>query len=326
MLVVANKVDDERREADAWGLQRLGLGDPYPVSALHGRGSGDLLDAVVAALPPEADAGDGGDDADDAHLRVAIVGRPNVGKSTLFNRLVGDERSVVHDLPGTTRDSIDTIVETEDGPLRFVDTAGMRRRSRIDEPTEYFSLVRALEAVDRADAALLVIDASQGVTHQDQRLAERVDAAGTAVVIVLNKWDLSTTPRSAASVLDRRRRPARVPRLRADPEGVGHDRAQPAPHPAGAAPGRGGVPPADPDGRAEPAPPGGPGEPPAAARPPHRPRVLYATQGAADPPTFTLFATHALPPTYLRYLERRIREAFELGPTPIKLRVRRRNG
>src|SRR5207253_11266855 len=121
---------------------------------------------------------------------VAIVGRPNVGKSTLFNRLIGAERSVVHDVPGTTRDSIDTVVETDEGPIRFVDTAGMRRKSRIGEGAEYYSLVRALQAIDEADAALLVIDATEGVTHQDQRLAERIDAAGSPVVIILNKWDM----------------------------------------------------------------------------------------------------------------------------------------
>ena len=129
-----------------------------------------------------------------------------VGKSTLFNRIVGDERSVTHDMPGTTRDTIDTVVETEDGPLRFIDTAGMRRRSRVDEDTEYYSVVRALQAVDRADAALLVIDAVQGVSHQDQRLAERIDAAGTAIVIVLNKWDLIATedrPQILTDVADR---------------------------------------------------------------------------------------------------------------------------
>ena len=142
------------------------------------------------------------DDADDGIFSIAIVGRPNVGKSTLFNRLVGDERSIVHDMPGTTRDAVDTIVETEDGPLRFVDTAGMRRRSKIDEPTEYFSLVRALQAVDRADAALLVVDAHEGVSHQDQRLAERVDAAGTAIVIVLNKWDLLDAEGRAQAKID----------------------------------------------------------------------------------------------------------------------------
>ena len=128
---------------------------------------------------------------------VAIIGRPNVGKSTLFNRMVGDERSIVHDMPGTTRDTVDTVVETEEGPLRFVDTAGMRRKSRVDEGAEYYSLVRALKAIDRADAALLVIDATDGVTHQDQRLSERIDAAGTAVVIVLNKWELLDAERRA---------------------------------------------------------------------------------------------------------------------------------
>ena len=202
---------------------------------------------------------------DDGIFSVAIVGRPNVGKSTLFNRLVGDERSVVHDMPGTTRDAIDTIVETEDGPLRFVDTAGMRRRSRIDEPTEYFSLVRALEAIDRADAALLVIDATEGVTHQDQRLAERVDAAGTAIVIVLNKWDLLDTEQRA-EVRRRRRRPARVPLVRAGAPDLGAHRPAGAPAAARAARGRGGVPPARPDRGAQPGAPRRPGRAPAAAR------------------------------------------------------------
>ena len=124
---------------------------------------------------------------------MAIVGRPNVGKSTLFNRLIGDERSIVHDMPGTTRDTIDTVVETADGPVRFIDTAGMRRRGKEAEGAEYYSMVRALQAIDRATLALLVIDANEGVTRQDQRLAERVDAAGNPVVVVLNKWDLLGT-------------------------------------------------------------------------------------------------------------------------------------
>jgi len=162
VLLVTNKADDDRRENESWTFARLGLGDPHPVSAIHGRGSGDLLDALVDALPPvEVEP----EPKDDGIFSIAIVGRPNVGKSTLFNRIVGDERSIVHDLPGTTRDAVDTVVETDDGPLRFVDTAGMRRRSKIDEPTEYFSMVRALQAVDRADAAVFVIDATQGVTH-----------------------------------------------------------------------------------------------------------------------------------------------------------------
>jgi GTPase len=189
VLVVVNKVDSEHRETDAWAFARLGLGEPMPVSALHGRQVGDLLDAVVAQLPAPG-AEELPEEETSKVPAVAVVGRPNVGKSTLFNRLIGDDRSVVHDEPGTTRDSIDTIVETPDGPVRFIDTAGMRRKSRIAEGPEYYSLVRALQTVDQADAALLVIDASEGVTHQDQRLAERIDAAGSPVLIVLNKLDL----------------------------------------------------------------------------------------------------------------------------------------
>ncbi len=323
VVVAVNKVDDDRRETEIWEFSGLGLGDPWPVSALHGRDSGDLLDAIVAALPPEDENAPAAPEEPDGIFSVAIVGRPNVGKSTLFNRLVGDERSVVHDLPGTTRDAIDTVVETDDGPLRFVDTAGMRRKSHVDEPTEYYSLIRALQAIDRADAALFVIDASEGVTHQDQHLAERVDAAGTAVVVVLNKWDLldaearaeiraqvgerlhflSYAPVLPVSALTGKRANALLPALR-EAESAYHQRvptaalnrvlreAQAA-HP-----------------------------PPIDKR--HRPRVLYGTQGAIDPPTFTLFATRSLSPQYLRYLERKLREAFDLGPTPIKLRVRKR--
>ncbi|MEY2571645.1 MAG: GTPase, partial [Acidimicrobiaceae bacterium] len=191
VLVVANKVDDVSRESAIWELMALGIGEPFAVSALHGRGTGDLLDAVCAAMPAELEA-PVDESADDGPriFSVSIVGRPNVGKSTLFNRLIGDERSVVHDMPGTTRDAIDTVVETEEGPIRFVDTAGLRRRSKIDDGTEYFSLVRALQAIDRSDVALLVIDATDGITAQDQRLAERVDAAGCPVVVLLNKWEL----------------------------------------------------------------------------------------------------------------------------------------
>jgi len=324
VLLVVNKVDDERREAEMWAFARLGLGEPIPVSAIHGRGSGDLLDEVVARLPAPVDD-DAEDEADDHVFAVAVVGRPNVGKSTLFNRLVGDERSIVHDMPGTTRDTIDTLVETEDGPLRFVDTAGMRRRSRIDEPTEYFSLVRALQAVDRADAALLVIDAVDGVTHQDQRLAERIDAAGTATVVVMNKWDLLDAEGRAdarASVADRLAFLSYAPVVTVSAKtGKTVHRILPALRQAEEAY-HTRIPTAALNKVLREAQASHP--PPTVRR--HRPRVLYATQGAADPPTFTLFATHELPPTYLRYLERKIRESFDLGPTPMKLRVRRRNG
>lgn len=325
VLVAVNKVDDERREADAWAFARLGLGDPFPVSALHGRGSGDLLDAIVERLPPESEHPEAVAGAEAAMFSVAIVGRPNVGKSTLFNRLVGDERAVVHDLPGTTRDSIDTVVETPEGPIRFIDTAGMRRRSRIDEATEYYGLVRALEAVDRADAALLVIDATAGVTHQDQRLAERVDAAGTAVVVVLNKWDAVTDPderrQVEADVADRLAFLGYAPVLKVSAKtGKNVGRILPALRQAEEAY-HARIPTAALNRLLQEAQSQHP--PPPVRR--HRPRILYATQGATEPPTFTIFATHELAPTYLRYLERRIREAFDLGPTPVKLRVRRRS-
>ena len=189
VVVVANKVDDRSHELAAWELVSLGLGDPSAVSALHGRGSGDLLDRVVELLPEVEEAEETTEETPEKIVAVALVGRPNVGKSTLFNHLTGEERAVVHDRPGTTRDAIDTIIESQYGPVRFIDTAGMRRKARIDEDTEYYSLVRALKAVDTADVALLVIDSQIGVTHQDQRLAERVDAAGCPIVVLLNKWD-----------------------------------------------------------------------------------------------------------------------------------------
>ena len=253
--------------------------------------------------------------------RVAIVGRPNVGKSTLFNRLIGEERAVVHDLPGTTRDTIDTVVETDDGPIRFVDTAGMRRQARIDEGTEYYSLVRALQAVDQADVALLVIDATEGVTAQDQRLAERIDAAGCPVVVLLNKWELLDAE-ERADVAGPGRRAAALPRRRARAQDHRADRQGRAPAAARAGAARSStyhrrVPTRQVNEVIQ----DGPGAQPA----PHGARVLYATQGATDPPTFTLFANRELPPTYLRYLERQLREAFDLGQTPIKLRVRRRS-
>ena len=164
-LLVANKVDDTNREPAAWELVSLGLGDPWPISALHGRGTGDLLDEVVRLLPAQlrtddAETGDTSEPGTDVP-RVALVGRPNAGKSTLFNRLVGEERSIVHDLPGTTRDAVDTVIETPDGKFCFIDTAGMRRPSRTDYGTEHHSVLRALDALDGADIALLIIDATE---------------------------------------------------------------------------------------------------------------------------------------------------------------------
>ncbi|MGH9094666.1 MAG: ribosome biogenesis GTPase Der, partial [Acidimicrobiales bacterium] len=319
-LVVANKVDAETRDADIWAFTRLGLGDPHAVSALHGRGTGDMLDALVALLPDVAVeiAELPLDEGSPRVPAVAIVGRPNVGKSTLFNRLIGDERSVVHDLPGTTRDTVDTEVTTESGPIRFIDTAGMRRRAREAEGAEYYSLVRALQAIDRADFALLVIDATAGVTRQDQRLAERVDAAGSPVVILVNKWELLDAEGRAAvvdEVADRLSFLTYAPLLKVSARtGLGLHKLYPALWASVDAYHRR-VPTAELNRVLA--------EAQAAHRSPAG-RILYATQGAANPPTFTLFTTRTLPPPYLRYLERKLREHFEFGPTPLKFRVRRR--
>ena len=318
VIVVANKVDDRNHESSAWELMSLGLGEPSTISALHGRGTGDLLDRVIELLPESEEIVE--EEVTEKIVSVSLVGRPNVGKSTLFNRLIGEERAVVHDRPGTTRDAVDTMVETRYGPVRFVDTAGMRRKARIDEDTEYYSLVRALKAVDAADVALLVIDSVIGVTHQDQRLAERVDAAGCPIVVLLNKWDLCDGeqredvsaqvgeklhfvgdapvikisaltgknvnrlwPALSETIEDYR---TRIPTRRVNDAVRAAQQAHPAP---------GGA------------------------------RVLYATQGATDPPTFTLFTNRELPRTWIRFLERRLREDLDLGSTPIKLRVRRRS-
>ena len=325
IILAVNKIDTSLRDQDIWEFMSLGLGEPLGVSALHSRNTGDLLDRIVEMLPtsePSAETSPPQDnelESDEGVRGVAIVGRPNVGKSTLFNRLIGDDRSVVHDMPGTTRDAIDTVVETELGLLRFIDTAGMRRKARVDDDTEYYSSLRALRAIDKADVALLVIDASEGVTSQDQRLAERVDAAGCPIVILMNKWELvnqeekdelmyqlgqrlhflGESPVLRISALTgrgiQRLAPAleaaidayetRVPTRRVNEVIQLAQSAQAAPH-------------------------GG--------------RVLYATQGATHPPTFTLFTNKELPASYVRYLERRLREEFDLGATPIKVRLRRR--
>ena len=331
VLVVANKVDHPNQAAAAWELLGLGLGNPHPVSALHGRGTGDLLDALVACLDASAAQPDcsgaepgggvaglvaGGEET----FSVVLVGRPNAGKSTLFNRLIGEDRSVVHDLPGTTRDAIDTLVETDQGPVRFIDTAGMRRRGRIDSGTEYYSLVRALRAVDTADVALLVVDATVGVTHQDQRLAERVDAAGCPIVIMLNKWDLVNTEARVALGADVERKLGFLgspPVLRTSAlSGSGVTRLWPVLK-ASVAEYRTRIPTRRVNEVVRAA--------QSAQAAPGGARILYATQGATDPPTFTLFANRTLPRPYLRYIERRLREEFDLTATALKFHIRRRD-
>jgi GTP-binding protein len=315
VLLVANKVDDQSHEAGIWDLMTLGVGEPFPVSALHGRGTGDLLDALVRALPDDV-LRDLEPEDDDPTTRVAIVGRPNVGKSTLFNRLIGDERSVIHDMPGTTRDSIDTVVETDEGPLRFIDTAGMRRRARTERGAETHSVLRALDSLDRADIALLVVDATIGASHQDQRLAERISVAGCPSVVILNKWDLIDTEQREsimAGVGSKLAFLGTAPVIKVSAaSGQGVHRILPAIFEAT-------------DTYSQRVPTGALNR---AIRdlqsrhPAPGARIRYAVQGDVEPPTFTLFTSGRLPQTYLRYVERSLREAFEFGSTPMKIRVR----
>ena len=328
-IVVANKVDSQTRENDIWTFSKFGLGDPMPLSALHGRSSGELLDRVVDMIdaPYESDLDEIlpqverlANRPDHDELRVAIVGRPNVGKSTLFNQLIGDERSVTHDLAGTTTDSIDTIVETDAlGQVRFIDTAGMRRKSRVGEGTEYYSMVRALKAIDDSDLCILVIDGPEGVTAQDQRLAERIDAAGSPAVVVLNKWDLLSTEAKLEIgdlATEKLAFLSYSPFLRISAKsGSGVKRIWTAIGQAATAY-KTRIPTRELNlclAKAQ------------SEHPPKGTRILYAVQGATDPPTITLFATRSIEASYLRYVERKIRERFGLGNTPIKFRVRKRS-
>jgi GTP-binding protein len=316
VLLVVNKVDDAQHEASSWEFLGLGAGDPHTVSAQHGRGTGDLLDVIVARLEENRIVDEVADADDDGALRVAIVGRPNVGKSTLFNQLIGEERSVVHDLPGTTRDAIDTLVSTDVGLIRFIDTAGMRRRAKTEAGLETYAVLRSLDALDRSDIAILVIDATLGATGQDQRLAERISAAGCPSLVVLNKWELvPVEERDAvlATVGEKLAFLGDAPVMKTTATtGKGVHRILPALAiaaadyqkrvPTGAL------------NRAirdlqmkQPAPTG---------------KIRYAVQGATEPPTFTLFIAGRLPQTYLRYVERSLRERFSLGSQPLRVRVR----
>ncbi|MDP1805030.1 MAG: ribosome biogenesis GTPase Der [Acidimicrobiales bacterium] len=263
VVVVVNKVDSEHRETDAWDFARLGLGEPMSVSALHGRQVGDLLDEVVNRLPPPGPEEQPADQTSKVPS-IAVVGRPNVGKSTLFNRLIGDDRSVVHDQPGTTRDSIDTVVETPEGPLCFIDTAGSP----------------VLIVLNKMD--LLGADARADLAEQ---VEDRLAFLGYAPVLNISALTGKGVHRLLPAIGDAiEAYHRRVPTRELNEVVQAAQAAQPA---AGA-------------------------------------RVLYATQGATDPPTFTLFTNRNLQAPYLRYLERRIREHFGFGPTPLKLRVRSR--
>jgi GTP-binding protein len=312
VVLAVNKIDDAGSERETDRFWSLGLGEPFPVSAYHGKGMGELLDQVIAVLPDST----GEDDRPDM-TRVAIVGRPNSGKSTLLNRLAGEERVIVSEVPGTTRDPIDVPVEIDGTPYLLVDTAGIRRKPQIAEDADFYAVLRAREALERADVALLMVDATEGVTHQDQRIAGEIVEAGTGLVVILNKWDAidseqrETTERSLpdrfsfigwAPVLRMSALTgARVGRIGSALEMVSATRATRVPT----------------------------GELNrqvrewAAAHPPpvrkgRRPKLHYVVQAGTAPPTFVLFVSGGeLGADYLRFLENRLREKHDFTGSPI---------
>ncbi|WP_420113689.1 ribosome biogenesis GTPase Der [Pseudactinotalea sp.] len=319
VILVANKVDDQRGEADAAALWNLGLGEPFALSALHGRGSGDLLDAVLALLPEVSAAG--GQLREGGPRRVALLGRPNVGKSSLLNALTGSERVVVDDVAGTTRDPVDELVTLGDRPWWFVDTAGIRRRVHQTRGADFYASLRTQTALEKAEVGVVLVDASVAMTEQDIRVIQQVIDAGRALVIAYNKWDLMDDDRRDLLEREIERELVQVqwaPRVNLSARTRWHvDRLVRAldtslqswdtristgrlnaflgelvaahPHPV-----RGGK----------------------------QPRILFGTQADTRPPRFVLFTTGFLDPGYRRFIERRLRETFEFTGTPIEISVR----
>ena len=320
VVLAANKVDDAPGEPSAASLWSLGLGEPIPVSALHGRGSGDLLDVVLDALPatpPERDAPDGGP------RRVALLGRPNVGKSSLLNKLAGQERVLVDAEAGTTRDPVDELIELGGNVWRFVDTAGIRRRIHQTQGADYFAAMRTERALERAEVAVVLVDASEPLAEQDLRIVSMVIDAGRSLVIAYNKWDLVDEDRRhfLDREIDRQLHTARwAPRVNISAATGWHvDRLVPALELALA-----GWETRVPTGRLN----GWLSALVAATPPPVRggkqPKVLFATQAGIRPPHFVLFTTGFLQAGYRRFIERRLREEFGFQGSPVHLSMRLR--
>ncbi|WP_425570615.1 ribosome biogenesis GTPase Der [Pseudonocardia adelaidensis] len=319
VLLAATKVDDDRLVADTAALWRLGLGEPRPVSGLHGRGSGDLLDAIIEALPetPRDDFGAGGS----GPRRVALVGKPNVGKSSLLNRVSGELRSVVHDVAGTTVDPVDSLVELDGEVWRFVDTAGLRKRVQTASGMEYYASLRTRAAIEAAEVAVVLIDASEPIAEQDQRVIAMVEEAGRALVLVFNKWDLVDEDRRYAMKRELERDLGRVQwaeRINVSAlTGRAVAKIAPALRTALASWDQ-----RIPTGRLN----GWLSDVIAATPPPVRggkqPKVLFATQAQTRPPTFVLFTTGFLEAGYRRFIERRLREEFGFTGSPVRISVR----
>ena len=323
VFLIVNKKDDPASEQDGlWDFYALGVGEPRPLSASHGYGTGDLLDDIVACFPEEEEA-----DEEEDMLSIAIVGRPNVGKSSLANRLANKKRSIVSDVAGTTRDAIDTVIQWKGMPIKLVDTAGMRKKSQVHEDIEYYSLVRGLQAIDRADICLLVVDATVGVTEQDQKVANMAVDRGCGIVLLLNKWDLidsqqkrdevmaslskrmafapwipfinisALTGRATDKVLAaavkaaearaQQLKTSELNNLLAEIREGGHTRSE--------------------KGR--------------------RLKIQYCTQTGSKPPALSFWcnAPDLVDENFERFMENRIRERFELTGTPIRMRFRQKN-
>jgi GTP-binding protein len=320
VVLAANKVDDQRTEAEAYGLWNLGLGEPYPVSALHGRGSGDLLDAILDALPeppPEGFREVGGP------RRVAIVGKPNVGKSSLLNKLAKEDRAVVDDAAGTTVDPVDELVQLGGRPWRFIDTAGIRKRVKEASGHEYYASLRTAGAIERAEVCVMVVDGSQPISEQDLRIITNVAEAGRALVIAFNKWDLVDEERRYYLDREIERDLVRVPwapRVNITARTGWHvDKLVPALDAAlagwGTRVGTGAL--NSFLGRLV-------AEHPHPVRGGKQPKVLFGTQASTEPPTFVLFTSGVLEAGYLRFIERRLREEFGFVGSPIHLEQRPR--
>ena len=322
VFLVANKLDNPADDKTMWDFYALGLGEPRPISAVHGHGTGDLLDEVVAALPEPAEEPEYPEDA----LRVAIIGRPNVGKSSITNRFAGKNRSIVSDVAGTTRDALDVIVERGYKRYRLVDTAGMRKRNLVHEDVEYYSLVRGLRAIDEAEVCLLIVDASEGVTEQDQKIAGLAIERGCALIILLNKWDLVTDDHAREEVMQSVARRMTfapwAPVIRVSAlTGRSLEKVWAVVDRVGSAHS---------------------GQVPTSAlnnllaqmresghtivKGPKRLRIQYANQTGNRPPAITFFCNfpELIDDNYKRYLENRLREQFNLEGTPLRLRFRKK--